>query len=389
MQAPEKPMEQAVIAAMHTPADLEFDESQDLILNMGPQHPATHGVLRLILRMRGEQVLSCTPVFGYLHRGIEKILENRTYNQGFRYVDQFDYVSNMLNEHAYAGAAEAIGDIEVPRRAEYLRVIVDELSRICSHLVGIGTYVLDLGAWTPVTYCFRDRERILDLFEALCGSRMNFNYFRVGGVLFDLPAGWIRTLEAFLDEFEDNVDELDRLVTGNEIFLARTVNVGFIAPEKGLAYGVTGPSIRGSGVALDMRTYRPYGVYPELGVRVQTQNGGDAFARYAVRMNEMREAVRLIRLAIDNLPGGPIQARMPHAGRLPKGEAYYCIEGAKGELGTYMVSDGTSQNPYRAKIRPPSFINLQILPELVKGCAMGDVVSILGSIDIVLGEVDR
>src|SRR3972149_4749626 len=173
MQAPEKPMEQAVIAAMPPPADpppadREFDEAQDLILNMGPQHPATHGVLRLILRMRGEQVLSCTPVFGYLHRGIEKILENRTYNQGFRYVDQFDYVSNMLNEHAYAGAAEAIGDIEVPRRAEYLRVIVDELSRICSHLVGVGTYVLDLGAWTPVTYCFRDRERILDLFEALC-----------------------------------------------------------------------------------------------------------------------------------------------------------------------------------------------------------------------------
>lgn len=390
MQAPEKQtIEQAVLVARHTPPEIEYDESQDLILNMGPQHPATHGVLRLVMRLRGERILSCTPVMGYLHRGIEKILENRTYNQGMRYVDQFDYLANMLNEHAYAGAAEQIAGIEVPRRAEYVRVIVDELSRICSHLVGVGTYVLDLGAWTPVTYCFRDRERILDMFEALCGSRMNFNFYRVGGVLYDLPAGWIGTLESFLDDLEDNIDELHELVTGNEIFLARTVNVGYLDPKVGLAHGVTGPCIRGSGVALDMRTYRPYSVYPELDVQVQTQTGGDAFARYMVRMNEMRESVRLVRKAIDQLPGGPVQARMPHVVRLPKGEAYYAIENSKGEYGVYMISDGVSQNPYRAKVRGPSFINLQVLPELVKDLNMGDVVSILGSIDIVLGEVDR
>ena len=389
MIAPEKGIEKAILAAQAPAEDEEFDTTEDLILNMGPQHPATHGVLRLVLRLRGEKVVKCVPVLGYLHRGIEKILENRTYTQGVRYVDQFDYISNMLNEHAYIGAAEAIAGIEVPRRAEYIRVIVDEMSRISAHLVGIGTYVLDLGAWAPVTYCFREREVILDFFEELCGSRMNYNYFRLGGVLFDLPKGWSGRLAAFMEKFERSLDELDELVTGNEIFVARTVGVGVLPPEMGLAYGVSGPTIRGSGVRFDMRTYRPYSVYPELGVRVQTQTAGDCFARYTVRMNEMREAARLIRLCIENLPGGPIQARMPHAARLPKGEAYFCVEGAKGELGTYMVSDGKSQNPYRAKVRAPSFVNLQVLPELVKGCAMGDVVAILGSIDIVLGEVDR
>ncbi|MCL5108633.1 MAG: NADH-quinone oxidoreductase subunit D [Chloroflexi bacterium] len=370
-------------------AEEPFDASQDLILNMGPQHPSTHGVLRLVMRLRGERVVKCTPVIGYLHRGIEKIFESRTYMGGIRYCDQFEYISNMLNEHAYVGAAEALLGVEVPRRAEYIRVIVDELSRCSAHLVGVGTYVLDLGAWTPVTYCFRERERILDLFEALGGSRFNHNYFRVGGVLFDLPTGWLGTLEKFLGDFGKLLDELEELVSGNEIFRARTVGVGVIPQDVAVAYSLSGPNIRGSGVPFDMRTYRPYGAYPELDVQPQVRYGGDCFSRYEVRLYEMREAIRLCRLAMANLPGGPIQARVPHAVRPPKGEAYFTVEGAKGDLSLYMVSDGLSQNPYRAKVRGPSFVNLQILPRLVKGCTMADVVAILGSIDIVLGEVDR
>jgi NADH-quinone oxidoreductase subunit D len=366
-----------------------IDTTQDLVLNMGPQHPSTHGVLRLVLRLRGERVLKCTPVIGYLHRGIEKIFENRTYMQGIRYTDQFEYISNMLNEHAYTGAAEMLMGVEVPRRAEYIRVIVDELSRCSAHLVGVGTYVLDLGAWTPVTYAFREREQILDFFEELGGGRFNHNYYRVGGVLYDVPPGWLARLGKFLDRFEKALDELDELVTGNEVFRMRTVGVGVIPQEMAVAYSLSGPNIRGSGVAFDMRTYRPYSVYPELEPRVQIRYGGDCFSRYEVRMLEMREAIRLCRLAIANLPGGPIQARLPHVIRPPRGEAYYTVEGAKGDLSVYMISDGVSPNPYRAKVRGPSFVNLQILPEMVKGCTMSDVVAILGSIDIVLGEVDR
>ncbi|MCL5961585.1 MAG: NADH-quinone oxidoreductase subunit D, partial [Chloroflexi bacterium] len=268
-------------------------QSEEMILNMGPQHPSTHGVLRLVLKLSGEIVEDCKPVIGYLHRGIEKILERRTYLQGIRYVDQFDYVSGMLNEHSYAGAIEQLMGVEVPRRGEYLRLIVDELSRIASHLVWLGSYLLDLGAFTPIVYTFRDREVILDFFEELCGSRLNFNYHRVGGVLFDLPPGYLKRLEGFLDQFERNLNEDEELISGNEIFLARTVGVGIIPPERGLAYGVSGPNIRASGVDFDMRTYRPYGAYREIGAIPQVRTEGDAFARYQVRLGEMRESVRL------------------------------------------------------------------------------------------------
>ena len=362
--------------------------SESMVLNMGPQHPSTHGVLRLVLKLNGEIVVDCKPVIGYLHRGIEKILERRTYLQGIRYVDQFDYVSGMLNEHSYVGAIEQLAGIEIPRRGEYLRLIVDELSRIASHLVWLGAYLLDLGAFTPIVYAFRDREVILDFFEELCGSRLNFNYHRVGGVLFDLPQGWIRRLERFLDKFEGNIDEYEELISAKEIFLARTVRVGVIPPDLGIAYGVSGPNIRGSGVEFDIRTYRPYGAYAEIGVIPQVRQGSDAFARYQVRLAEMRESIRLVRCALGSLPGGPVRARVPHVIKLPKGETYFSIESSKGELGVHLISDG-SIRPYRAKIRPPSFVNLQILPELVRGHPIGDVVAILGSIDIVLGEVDR
>ena len=365
-------------------------QTEELILNMGPQHPSTHGVLRLVLKLSGEKVVECLPVMGYLHRGLEKIFEWRTYTQGIRYADQSDYVSNMLNEHCYAGAMEAIGGLEVPRRAEYIRVIVDELSRCTAHLVWLGSYGLDVGATTPMLYCFRDREEILDLFEELCGSRMNFNYFRPGGVLYDLPPGWLAKLERFLDRYEEHIEsDYVALLEGNEIFLERTVGVGEIPAHLAVAYGLSGPIARGSGVAVDLRTARPYSVYPALEeMRPVVMPEGDAFARYKVRVGEMRLAIRLVRECIADLPGGPVRARLGHVWKCPKGEAYYTVEGAKGEVGVYMISDG-GPNPFRAKLRGPSFVNLQILPWLLKGRLVSDAVAIMGSLDFVLGEVDR
>src|SRR5216683_5413008 len=366
-------------------------ETEELILNMGPQHPSTHGVLRLVLRLSGEKVVECVPVMGYLHRGLEKIFEWRTYAGGVRYADQADYVSNMLNEHAYAGAMEAIAGIDVPRRAEYIRVIVDELSRAASHLIWLGTYGLDLGATTPVLWCFRDREDILDMLEELCGSRMNFNYFRPGGVLYDFPPGWVSKLSRFLDRYEKNIeDDYVKILDQNEIFLDRTVGVGTIPGDIAKAYGPTGPMLRGSGVRWDLRVVRPYPIYPELtSLKPVVYTEGDAYARYRVRLGEMRLAIALIRECIDKLPGGTVRARLGHVWKCPKGEAYYTVEGAKGEVGIHMISDGRSPNPFRAKMRGASFVNLQILPWLLKGRLVADVIAILGSIDIVLGEVDR
>ena len=366
-------------------------QTEELILNMGPQHPSTHGVLRLVLKLSGEKVIECIPVMGYLHRGIEKIFEWRTYHQGIRYADQSDYVSNMLNEHAYAGAMEAIAGLDVPRRAEYIRVIVDEMSRIASHLVWYGAYALDLGAATPLLWCFRDREDILDMFEELCGSRMNFNYYRPGGVLYDLPPGWLGKLERFLDRFEKHIEEdYVRILEGNEIFLERTVGVGTIPADVAKSYGLAGPMLRGSGINWDLRLDRPYSIYPELtSVKAAVFPEGDAFARYKVRLQELRNSAAILREAVANLPGGAVRARTGHVWKCPKGEAYYTVESSKGEVGIYMISDGHSPNPFRAKMRGASFHNLQILPWLLNGRLVADVVAILGSIDIVLGEVDR
>jgi NADH-quinone oxidoreductase subunit D len=363
--------------------------SEEMILNMGPQHPSTHGVLRLVLTLEGETVVNCTPVIGYLHRGIEKILENRPYMGGIRYMDNADYLSPMLNETAYAGAVEQLMGIEPPRRAQYIRLLCNELQRIASHLVAIGTYGLDLGAFTPILYTFREREGIMDLFEALGGSRFNVNYLRVGGVLHDFPSGWLLQCEAWLDHFEKKgLTDLEELITGNEIFDARTQGVGYIDGQQALAYGLTGPILRATGIPFDLRVDRPYMAYREVPVNVQTRQEGDAFARYRVRMNEMYESMRLCRVVLDKLPGGAISTRTPIALRPPRGETYFAIESSKGELGIYLISDG-SEYPYRAKIRGPSFVNLQILPELLRGHKIADVIAILGSIDVVLGEVDR
>jgi len=363
-------------------------KSQEMLLNMGPQHPSTHGVLRLVLTLEGETVVDCTPVIGYLHRGIEKILENRPIMGGIRYMDNADYLSPMLNEIAYAGAVEQVMGIELPRRAQYIRLLTGEMQRIASHLVAIGTYLVDLGAFTPILWTFRDREGILSLFEALGGSRFNVNYIRVGGVLHDFPKDWLKECEAFLDKLEKNTDELDRLITGNEIFEARTQGVGYIDPQQALAYGLTGPMLRASGINWDLRVNRPYMAYREVPVNVQVRQEGDCYARYKVRLQEIYESIRLCRVAIDKLPGGPISTRTPIALRPPRGETYFAIESSKGELGIYFISDG-SEYPWRAKLRGPSFVNLQVLPELLRGHKMSDVVAIMGSTDIVLGEVDR
>jgi NADH-quinone oxidoreductase subunit D len=363
-------------------------KSQEMLLNMGPQHPSTHGVLRLVLTLEGETVIDCTPVIGYLHRGIEKILENRPVMGGIRYMDNADYLSPMLSETAYVGAVEQLMGLEPPRRAQYIRLLTNELQRIASHLVAVGTYGLDLGAFTPVLWAFRDREGILSLFEALGGSRFNVNYLRVGGVLHDFPAGWLKECEVYLDQLEKNMVELDRLLTGNEIFESRTQGVGYIDQQQAVAYGLTGPILRASGINWDLRVNRPYMAYREVAVNPQVRQEGDCFARYMVRMQEITESIRLCRIAIDKMPGGPIGTRTPIALRPPRGETYFALESSKGELGVYFISDG-GEYPWRAKLRGPSFVNLQILPEMIRGHKMSDTVAILGSIDIVLGEVDR
>ena len=353
-------------------------KTQEMLLNMGPQHPSTHGVLRMVMTLEGETIVDSTPVIGYLHRGIEKILENRPVMGGIRYMDNADYLSPMLNEIAYVGAVEQLMGLEPPRHAQYIRLLVGELQRIASHLVAIG----------PVLWTFRDREGIMDLFEALGGSRFNVNYLRVGGVLHDFPKGWLKNCEDFLDRLDRNMQELDLLLTGNEIFEARTQGVGYIDQQQAIAWGLTGPILRASGVNWDLRVHRPYMAFREVPVNVQVRQEGDCFARYRVRMQEITESIRLCRVALDKMPGGPISTRTPIALRPPRGETYFAIESSKGELGIYFISDG-SEYPWRAKIRGPSFVNLQILPEILRGYKMSDVVAIMGSIDLVLGEVDR
>lgn len=369
-------------------SEAEGVKSQEMLLNMGPQHPSTHGVLRLVLKLEGETIVDCTPVIGYLHRGMEKIFENRTLMQGIRYTDNSDYLSPMLCEIAYVGATEQLMGLEVPRRAQYIRLLVGEMQRIASHLVAVGTYLVDLGAFTPILWTFRDREGILSLFEALAGSRFTVNYQRVGGVLHDFPQGWLKECEAYLDKLEHNLQELDTLINGNEIFLARTQGVGFIDRDQALAYGLTGPMARASGVSWDLRVHRPYMAYREVPVRIQVRQEGDCFARNMVRMQEMTESIRLCREAIANMPPGAIAARVPIALRPQRGETYFAIENSRGEYGFYMISDG-SEYPWRAKMRAPSFCNLQILADVLRGHKMSDAVAIIGSTDIVLGCVDR
>ena len=372
--------------------DVEF-QSEEMLVNMGPQHPSTHGVLRIVLRTDGETVREATPHLGYLHRCKEKIGENLPYIQYIGYTDRLDYLASMNNNHAWSMAVERLAGIAVPPRAEWIRVLAAELQRIASHLVSFGAYGLDMGAFTPFLYAFREREYILDLFEQLCGARLTLSYINVGGVTWDLPPLFLEKLTEFLDYFEPKVDEYDRLLSQNHIFIKRTANVGVVSRELAIGYALSGPMIRGSGIPMDLRRDRPYSVYPELEFDVPVGTGekgtlGDCWDRYWVKMLEIRQCVRILRQCIARMPDGPFRTKIPRSLKVPPGEVYAEFENPRGHLGFYIESQG-GVIPYRVKIRGPSFVNLAVTHELCRDVLLGDVPAIIGSIDIVMGEVDR
>jgi NADH:ubiquinone oxidoreductase subunit D len=366
-----------------------LEEGRELTLNMGPQHPSTHGVFRLILQLEGETVMGAKAVMGYLHRSTEKLGEARTWVQGVTLTDRMDYLAPMSNNLAYALAIEKLAGFEIPERAEYIRVIVVELNRIASHLVAVGTFGADVGTWfTPLIYTFREREEILDMFAMCAGVRMNPSYIRPGGVARDVTPEFVERARRFVAKMPRKIDEYESLLTDSEIFRARTEGIGQLPPQMAKAYSVTGPILRASGVAYDVRRAEPYGIYDRFDFNVPVRYNGDAYDRYMIRISEMRESVKIVQQALDGLPEGEIRARMGKVLRPPKGSAYARIEAPKGELGFYIVSDG-SITPYRYKVRAPSFINLTALSEITVGHKVADAVVILGSFDIVMGEVDR
>jgi NADH-quinone oxidoreductase subunit D len=365
-----------------------FLDSSEMILNMGPQHPSTHGVLRVILKLDGEKVLGTECVIGYLHRGVEKIAENRTYVQFNPYVDRMDYVAAVSNGLGYCEAVEKLIGVEAPERARYILVILTELNRLASHQVWLGTHALDIGALTPLFYCFRDREEILKIFEQYCGARLTTHAFRIGGCQWDTYDGFERDVLAYCDFVLPKIDEYEALLTTNRIWVERTKGVGVLTGAECIALGATGPVLRGSGVRLDLRKAQPYAAYDKFEFDIPIGKNGDTYDRYLVRIEEMRQSVRILRQAAANLPAGPIIAKVPKVLRPPVGEVYHSIEAPKGELGYFIVSDGSTQ-PYRVRVRPPSFVNLQALDKMVRGWLVADVVAVIGTLDIVLGEVDR
>ena len=363
--------------------------TEPITINLGPQHPSTHGVFRLRVTFDGEEIIDAEPVFGYLHRGTEKLAETRNYVQIVTLTDRMDYLASMSNNLAYVRTVEKLADIEVPERAQYIRVISAELQRIASHLMATGFLLNDLGALaTPLVYCFRERERILDLFEMLCGARITLSYMRPGGVFQDAPEDFWPSLDSLIGDLPHYFDELESLITSNEIVLARTKNVGLLTDEQAIDNSMSGPNLRASGVKWDLRKADPYEIYDRVKFEVPIGAIGDTFDRYLVRILEMRESVKIIEQCLSQIESGPIRANTPFFIRPPAGEAYAAVEGPKGELGFYMVSDG-GVAPYRCKVRAPSFINLTPLRDMLKGWKMGDLIIIFGSIDIVLGEVDR
>ena len=387
-------------------------QTEDWLINMGPQHPSTHGVLRLVLKTRGELVLEATPCIGYLHRCAEKIGENVTAQQWIPYTDRMDYLSAMNMNLGWALTVEKLLGVEVPERGRHLRVILAELNRIASHLVAVGTYALDLGNFTPFMYCFREREKILNLFEWACGARLTYSFIVIGGVRADLPKGWVDACEKFLSDFERAIPDLHALLTQNKIFISRTAGVGILRPDVAIQYGCTGPVLRGSGVAWDLRRYgeplytRMYEEY-DFQIAAPNENGrypkqelfppvpreavvGDCWHRFFVRMYEIHESISIIRQALDKYSrtGGPVGEPIKHTQKLPVGEAYLETECPRGQMG-FLVVGNNSPVPWRARARSGSFCNLSVLPELCRGVLLADVPAIVGSLDIVLGEVDR
>ena len=364
-------------------------KTETFMINAGPQHPSTHGVFRMRLTLDGEVIQDVELVFGYLHRGIEKLAEGLNYTQDIVFTDRLDYLASMTNNQAYVLSVEKVGGIQVPERAEYLRIIMAELMRISSHLMAVGFLLNDLGAFlTPLLYMYREREKILDLFDMVCGQRLTYNYMRIGGVSQDIPEEFLPALKKFIDSLPGFITEYDQLLAENEILLVRTKNVGILTKQSAINYSTAGPVLRGSGVKWDIRKADPYSVYDRFQFEIPTGTKGDVYDRYRVRIEEMRQSVSIIKQAIEQLPQGEIQTKVTRVLRPPKGEAYGHIEGPKGELGFYLVSDG-STNPYRLHVRPPSLINLTPLREMLIGVKIADAMGIFGSIDICVGEVDR
>ena len=363
-------------------------KTEEYYLSMGPQHPSTHGVLRLLLKLDGEVILQATPDMGYIHRGLEKIAENRLYLQIIPFTDRLDYLSSMSNNLAYVLAVEKLANIAVPPRVEYLRVIMAELNRIASHLIWLGTLALDLGAITPFLYCFREREQVLDLFEMSAGARLTYNYMRFGGGARDVSTEFIKGTADFIKKFGSKITEYEALLTNNPIFLARTKQVGIITPKQAIGHGLSGPLLRASGIKYDLRRALPYSIYEKFSFDIPTGELGDCWDRYIVRIREMRESIKILEQALAGLPAGDFKVKVPLSLKVPAGETYVPIESPRGEFGFYIVSTGANK-PYRLKIRAPSFCNLSIISNLLKGWKVADVVAILGTFDIVLGEVDR
>lgn len=388
-------------------------ERRLMTINMGPQHPATHGVLRLVLELEGEVVVKATPHIGHLHRGVEKLAETKTYHQAITFTDRLDYTNAMGNNLAYVLAVEKLLGIEVPKRAQYIRVMMAELQRIAAHLIWLGTHVLDIGAITPIFYTFREREEVLRIFEEVAGGRLTPTYLRIGGISKDLPEGIEDKIKQFVHTFPERIKEYETLLTKNIIWLKRTKGIGIISKEDAINFGVTGPTLRGSGVKWDIRKAFPYSSYDEFEFDIPTGEIGDVYDRYIVRLREMEWSNSIVEQALERLPKGPIMADDPKVSlppkdnvlkdidalirhfkivsegfRPPKGEVYASVESAKGELGFYIISDG-SNKPFRFRIRPPSFLNLSALPKMIEGGLIADVISTIGSIDIVLGEIDR
>ena len=388
-------------------------QEERVILSMGPQHPSTHGVLRLVLELEGETVVRALYDIGYLHTGFEKSFESKTYTQGIPLTDRMDYLSSLSNNLGFCLAVEKLLDIEIPLRAQWIRVLLTELTRLQSHLVWLGTHAIDLGAMSVLLYCFREREDILHIFEMVSGQRMMTSYFRIGGLALEPPLGWLKRVEKFEKAFPDRLKEYEDLLTKNPIFLRRTVGIGKLTADEAIAWGLSGPSLRGSGVDWDIRKKQPYSSYDKFDFKVPTRPEGDVYARYLVRLEEMRQSLRIVQQAMEGLPEGPFKANAPHivlpdresmktsiealiyhfkivteGFHPPIGEVYQAIESPRGELGFYMVSDG-SPKPFRCHVRAPSFANLQALPKMIEGRLIADVVACIGTIDIVLGEVDR
>jgi len=388
-------------------------EFKTITINMGPQHPSTHGVLRLIIELDGETVVSLKPVMGYLHTGMEKIMEAKSYTKSITVTDRMDYLSPLGNNMAYVGAVERLMGLTLPERAQTLRVILLELARISSHLVWLGTHAIDLGAMSVFLYCFREREKLLDVNDMVAGSRMTPSYFRVGGFFQDVPDTFAPYVKKFVDEFPSSLDEYHNLLTKNRIWMKRTIDVGKITAEQAVALSVTGPTLRGSGLSYDVRKAQPYCGYETYQFDVPLGKNGDVYDRYLCRMAEMRQSLHIIRQGLDRLRPGPVRSDNPYlfparredvksgmeelifhfkimseGFRPPIGDSYFSIESPKGELGFYVASDGEPL-PYRVRVRPPSFINLQALETMCVGRMVADVVACIGSIDIVLGEVDR